>query len=209
MSAFKTSMTTGYLGKLIAEMEGRLGCKIDVVEDVNSNYPSKIEYARNYARQSHVLRVNPKRCINPYPVFYVLLNTRLQLRETQGGALGVLQPASSSEERMRFHADFTADPMGRKIIASAGLQADSIESTLRASLITQACNQVLEMLSADIVLRDYPDAVEDMKQYLAAAAVEGAAVDYRELLRRYPAFIVKGNRMLNLMYSMPSPRRGA
>ena len=47
MSAFKASITTGYLGKLIAEMEGRLGCKIDVVEDANSSYPNKIEYARN------------------------------------------------------------------------------------------------------------------------------------------------------------------
>ena len=65
MSASKASMKAGYLEKLIAEMESRLGCKIDVVEDVNSNYPSKIEYARNYARQCHVLRVNPKRCINP------------------------------------------------------------------------------------------------------------------------------------------------
>ena len=62
MSTSKASMKAAYLEKLVAEMESRLGCKIDVVEDVNSNYPSKIEYARNYARQSHVLRVNPKRC---------------------------------------------------------------------------------------------------------------------------------------------------
>ena len=30
-------------------------------------------------------------------------------------------------------------------------------------------------MAADVVLRDYPDAVEDMKQSLAASAVEGAA----------------------------------
>ena len=52
-------MTTGYLEKLKAEMEGRLGCGIEVVEDRDSIYPCKLEYARNYARSHHVLRVNP------------------------------------------------------------------------------------------------------------------------------------------------------
>ena len=35
-------MTAGYLEKLKAEMEGRLGCKIEIVEDGDSNYPCKI-----------------------------------------------------------------------------------------------------------------------------------------------------------------------
>ena len=55
-------MEAGYLTKLKAEMEGRLGCGIEVVEDGDSRYPCKLEYARNYARPHHVLRVNPGRC---------------------------------------------------------------------------------------------------------------------------------------------------
>ena len=53
-------MTAGYLEKLKAEMEGRLGCGIEVVEDRDSIYPCKMEYARNYARPNHVLRVSPR-----------------------------------------------------------------------------------------------------------------------------------------------------
>ncbi len=37
-------MTTPYLEKPKAEMEGRLGCKIEIVEDGGSSYPCKIEY---------------------------------------------------------------------------------------------------------------------------------------------------------------------
>ena len=55
-------MKAEYLTKLKAEMEGRLGCGIEVVEDGDSRYPCKLEYARNYARPHHVLRVNPGRC---------------------------------------------------------------------------------------------------------------------------------------------------
>ena len=195
-------MTTGYLEKLKAEMEERLGCGIDVVEDKDSSYPCKIEYARNYARQHHVLRVNSARCINAYPIFFVLLNAKLQLQNTESGALGILQPVSYSGEHDRFNADFKADPVGRKLIATLGSGADAIVMKLCASLITQACNQVLEMLAADVVLREYPEAVEDMKQYLASSAVEGAAVPYEELRKTYPAFIVKANRILNLMFAM-------
>ena len=64
-------MTAEYLTKLKAEMEGRLGCKIEIVEDRDSSYPCKMEYARNYARNRHVLRVNPARCINSYPFFWL------------------------------------------------------------------------------------------------------------------------------------------
>ena len=35
-------MTTGYLEKLKAEMEERLGCKIETVEDNDSSYPCKM-----------------------------------------------------------------------------------------------------------------------------------------------------------------------
>lgn len=66
-------MTAGYLEKLKAEMEGRLGCGIKIVEDGDSSYPCKMEYARNYARNRHVLRVNPARCVNTYPIFFNLL----------------------------------------------------------------------------------------------------------------------------------------
>ena len=41
-------MTAEYLTKLKAEMEERLGCGIEVVEDRDSSYPCKLEYARNY-----------------------------------------------------------------------------------------------------------------------------------------------------------------
>ena len=40
-------MTAGYLTKLKDEMEGRLGCGIEVVEDGDSRYPCKLEYARD------------------------------------------------------------------------------------------------------------------------------------------------------------------
>ncbi len=36
------TMTTGYLEKLKGEMEGRLGCKIETVEDKDSSYPCKM-----------------------------------------------------------------------------------------------------------------------------------------------------------------------
>ena len=36
------TMTTGYLEKLKAEMEERLGCKIEIVEDKDSSYPCKM-----------------------------------------------------------------------------------------------------------------------------------------------------------------------
>ena len=99
-------MTAEYLTKLKAEMEERLGCGIEVVEDSDSIYPCKMEYAGNYARPHHVLRVNPARCVNAYPIFFNLLNMKLQLQETAGGALGILQPVSSKEEFERFEADF-------------------------------------------------------------------------------------------------------
>ena len=35
-------MTTGYLEKLKDEMEERLGCKIEIVEDGDSSYPCKM-----------------------------------------------------------------------------------------------------------------------------------------------------------------------
>ena len=195
-------MTAEYLTKLKTEMEGRLGCGIEVVEDSDSIYPCKMEYARNYARPHHVLRVNPARCVNAYPIFFNLLNTKLQLQETADGALGILQPVSSKEEFERFEADFKSDPAGGKLFAALGSGVDGVVTKLRAAMITQACSQVFEMLAADVVLREYPEAVEDMKQYLAAAAVEGTAVPYDELRRTYPAFIVKTNRLLNLMFSM-------
>lgn len=47
-------MTTSYLEKLKAEMEGRLGCGIEIVEDGDSCYPCKMEYARNYVTWAKV-----------------------------------------------------------------------------------------------------------------------------------------------------------
>ena len=193
---------TGYLTKLKEEMEARLGCGIEVVEDRDLGCSCKFEFARNYARKHHVLRFNPARCVNDYPVFYSLLNAKLQLQELDDGSLAVLQPASSVQESDRFNADFKADAKGRRIVASLGTQADAMVVSLRAAMITQACGQVLEMLAADVVLREYPEAVEDMKAYLAVSAVGGAAVPHEELLNTYPAFLVKTNRLLNLMFAM-------
>lgn len=193
---------TDYLKKLISEMETRLGCRIVPLEDRDIQFPAKLEYARNYARDHHVLRYNPDKCENGYPLFGILLQASLQLKVQPDTTIGVLQPASSSEGESRFHADFVADPVGKKTLAAYGLQADMLEKNLLAGLITQTCNQVLEMLSADIVLRDFPDAVQDMKVYLKAAALEGSTISHEKLREVYPAFIVDTNRILNLMFSM-------
>lgn len=40
-----SKLTTGYVQKLLLEMEGLLGCPIEVVEDRDSRYPAKIEWA--------------------------------------------------------------------------------------------------------------------------------------------------------------------
>ena len=99
---------TGYLTKLKEEMEERLGCGIEVVEDRDLGCSCKFEFARNYARKHHVLRVNPARCVNDYPVFYNLLNVKLQLQALDDGSLGVVQPVSNAQESDRFNADFSA-----------------------------------------------------------------------------------------------------
>ena len=195
-------MTASYLTSMIADMEQALGCEIKIVEDKDSRYPCKLEYARNYARSHHVLRVNSARCKNPYPVFSVLLFSKLQQQEMPDGSIGVLQPVSSIEEHARFNDDFKADSVGRKLIARLGREADSVVSSLQGGLITQACNQILEMLAADVVLRDYPDAIDDMKEFPPSVALENARVGREELLQTYPAFIVDANRFLNLMFSM-------
>lgn len=50
---------TNYVAKIKAELERLLGCPIEIVEDREVRYPSKMEYARNYGRDRHVVRVNP------------------------------------------------------------------------------------------------------------------------------------------------------
>ena len=54
---------TGYLTKLKAEMEGRLGCGIEVVEDRDLGCACRFEFAWNYVRKHRVLRVNPARSV--------------------------------------------------------------------------------------------------------------------------------------------------
>lgn len=49
-------MTANYLINLKADMEQALGCEIKIVEDKDSRYPCKLEYARNYARSHHGVR---------------------------------------------------------------------------------------------------------------------------------------------------------
>ena len=46
----KWSDMTGYVTKLKEEMEVRLGCGIEVVEDPDLGCSCKFEFARNYAR---------------------------------------------------------------------------------------------------------------------------------------------------------------
>ena len=101
-------LKTKYSAGMRDELERLLGCPVEVVEDREANYPCKMEYARNYGRDRHVVQ------------------------------------------------------------------------------------------------KDYPDAVEDMKRYLAAAAVEGAGLSHEKLLSIYPEFVVTANRRLNLLFAMKS-----
>ena len=98
-------LKTKYAAGMQEELEGLLGCPVEVVEDREAKYPCKMEYARNYGRDRHVVRVNPARCVSEYPVFMMMLATKLQLRKTAEGELGVQQAVSSREEISRFEAD--------------------------------------------------------------------------------------------------------
>ena len=191
-----------YLIEFKSKVEHRLGTLIDFVEDRETQFPAKIEYARNYAREHHVVRYNPNKCKNAYPLFAILLQSYILFQVEENGKIGVLQPASSLEEEQRFDADFKADSVGRATLRRMGAEADAIEKNLLGGIITQASNQILEMLAADIVLRDYPEAVADMKVYLKDAALEGAAIPHEKLREVYPKFLVDTNRILNLMFSM-------
>lgn len=66
------------------------GCPIEIVVDRVVRYPSRMEYARNYGQNRHVVRVNPERCVNWFPVFLMRLQAKLQLRKTENGTYGVL-----------------------------------------------------------------------------------------------------------------------
>lgn len=195
-------LITNYLKKLMADMELRLGCRIDLLEDRDSQFPAKIEFARNYARDFHVLRYNPEKCKSGYPLFGILLQSFIQLKELPNGSLGLTLAASGPEEERRFDADIKADPVGRRLLVAHGTQADAIEKMLLGGIIAQSCNQILEMLAVDVVIRDYPEAVPDMKVYLKSAALEGSLMSYAQLLEVYPRFIVDTNRILNLMFAM-------
>lgn len=191
-----------YVEKAKSELEKLLGCSVEVVEDRDSRYPAKIEWARNYGRERHVVRVNPTICANGYPIFSMLLMAKLQLQRMPDGAYGILQPVSSREESMRFAGDFRNDRIGRVMIAHLGASADSMIAMLQNGVIVQCCNQVLEALMSDVVAKDYPEALDDMKAYLAKAAVEGAAKSHEEFLATYPEFVVTANRLLNLFFAM-------
>ena len=169
-------LKTKYAAGMRDELERLLGCPVEVVEDREAKYPCKMEYARNYGRDRHVVRVNPARCVSEYPVFMMMLATKLQLRKTPDGEFGVQQAVSSREEISRFEADVRCDRVGAALMARQGRNADGVINMLCGGLCTQCSSQIVELLAADVVLKEYPDAVEDMKRYLAAAAVEGAAL---------------------------------
>ena len=197
-------LKTKYAAGMRGELEGMLGCPVEVVEDREAKYPCKMEYARNYGRDRHVVRVNPARCVSEYPVFMMMLATKLQLRKTADGELGVQQAVSSREEISRFEADVRCDRVGAALMMRQGRNADGVVNMLCGGLCTQCSSQIVELLAADVVLKDYPDAVEDMKRYLAAAAVEGAGLSHEKLLAIYPEFVVTANRRLNLLFAMKS-----
>ena len=67
-----------------------------------------------------------------------------------------------------------------------GRSSAGVVNMLCGGLCTQCSSQIVELLAADVVLRDYPNAVEDMKRYLAAAAVEGAALSHESYWRSIP-----------------------
>lgn len=49
-------LKTKYAAGMRDELEGLLGCPVEVVEDREAKYPCKMEYARNYGRDRHVVR---------------------------------------------------------------------------------------------------------------------------------------------------------
>ena len=73
-------MTAEYLTKLKTEMEmeERLGCGIEVVEDSDSIYPCKMEYARNYGRPEVVGTdpANRPMTLTRYPDYFGLRRGR-------------------------------------------------------------------------------------------------------------------------------------
>ena len=85
-------LKTKYAARMRGELEGMLGCPVAVVEDREAKYPCKMEYARNYGRDRHVVRVNPARCASEYPVFMMLPATKFQLRKTADGGWGGYAP---------------------------------------------------------------------------------------------------------------------
>lgn len=193
-----------YVLKLKGEMENLLGCPIEIAEDENCSVPVKIEFAHNYARNSHVIRLNPNQCVNCYPVFAIMLQTKLQLKPNEGGVgYGLLQPVSTPEQCQSFADMFRSDKKGQELLRQYGpTQFDGLVEKLRVGLVTQATSQVMEMLASDVVLRDYPEAVEDMKAYLRGQALVGAGATKEQLLGTFPRFIVTANRRMNIAFTM-------
>ena len=193
-----------YVLKLKGELENLLGCPIEIVEDANSSVPVKMEYAHNYARDRHVIRANWARCANCYPVFAIMLQTKLQLKRFEGrDGYGVLQPVSTAAECQSFAEMVRSDKKGQELLRKCGpARFDGLVEQLRVGLVTQATSQVLEMLASDVVLRDYPDAVEDMKTYLKGQALIGAGTTKEQLLEAFPRFLVTGNRRMNIAFTM-------
>ena len=193
-----------YVLKLKEELENLLGCPIEIAEDENCPVPVKIEFAHNYARNCHVIRLNPNQCVNCYPVFAIMLQTKLQLKPNEGeGGYGLLQPVSSPEQCQSFADMFRSDKKGQELLRRYGpTQFDGLVEKLRVGLVTQASSQVMEMLASDVVLRDYPEAVEDMKAYLRGQALVGAGATKEQLLEMFPRFIVTANRRMNIAFTM-------
>ena len=193
-----------YVLKLKEVLENLLRCPFEIVEDENCPVPVKIEFAHNYARDRHVIRMNPAQCVNSYPVFAIMLQTKLQLKPNEGeDGYGLLQPVSTPEQCQSFADMFRSDKKGQELLRQYGpTQFDGLVEKLRVGLVTQATSQVMEMLASDVVLRDYPEAVEDMKAYLRGQALVGAGATKEQLLGMFPRFIVTANRRMNIAFTM-------
>ena len=129
-----------YVLKLKGELENLLGCPIEIVEDANSSLPVKMEYAHNYARDRHVIRANWSRCANCYPVFAIMLQTKLQLKRLEGrDGYGVLQPVSTAAECQSFADMVRSDKKGQELLRKCGpTRFDGLVEQLRVGLVTQA-----------------------------------------------------------------------
>ena len=199
---------TGYLEKVKSEVETLCGCPVEIVRDDSRGVPCTIEYAAVYARDRHVVRISEAAGGTDYSAFAILLFTKLQLVRMEDGRMATTLPVTQDDEAQRFYDSIKSDKMiavVRQQIPSS--KFDGFIAAMRNGLVTQAANQVLEMLVMDEVVREYPEAVGDMKVFVKKAALEGAKVSRQEMLGMFPAALVEKNRVMNICFAMNAGER--